>query len=1094
MPVEKTNSDLLKYIRESLDSNTFCGPYGLRKVLYLDYVASGRALSFIEDYVREQVLPDYGNTHTTTSVTSLQTTLYRHEARDIIRNATNASEHDAVIFAGSGTTAAIHKLIFSLHLKEPPIIFAGPFEHHSNLLPWREIGAEIISIRETSNGLVDISHLESQLQLWAGKCKQMIGCFTAASNITGILTDVDAVTICLHKYGALAFWDYATAAPYVNIDMNPIIDSHDQCYVYKDAVYFSPHKFIGGISTPGVLIAKKSLFRNPTPEGCGGGTIFFVRREGHRYLQEPEMREEGGTPDIIGSIRAGLVIQLKQAIGTDLILEKDTEMCRIAYDCWKKCKNLVLLGHQTPPSLPIFSFLIYHPITGRFLHHNFVTAILNDVFGIQSRGGCACAGPYAEELLGISEAVAEEYEKVLIEDSRLDRVHLRRYREYSEREILRPGFTRFNLPFFINEECLNFILEALQLVAEYGWLLLPQYMFNKETGEWRHRDLQVYKDRKWLGNISYSSGCMQYKTNVNTCSKETLPQDYQSCLDKAKKLFKKAEKMKYPLPDQELLFSDGTQHLRWFLLPSEAQNCIVGNSPPHLLPESLPFVPKSFTNKESFISQTPSVELYPQETGHTVHNNNTIINNKNSICSSLKGFDTAEKRKEFSESLKNFLEKGFQTSLSDKPLSKVLTFSTNTSATEEFGNTENIAPKSYNCGFDNYLLKSTSQMRRNKIVWDQRLLPGCKEKVAYISPTCSLDSHPQQDTTNDTLTASQPTINDTSHPKSNPLEDISSSKSQSNILVQITKLSTNDDKFDGKDVGIVSSNLMPAVCPFKPKPKKSELKKTKNGSFWFSPPKEIFTPAVKAITNYKMIKDGDHVLICLSGGKDSLSMLHIIHQYKFYAQSKGIHFEIGAVTVDPQTPAYDPSPLKKYLATLNIPYFFESQGILETAANLPYKCDSICSFCSRMKRGRIYACARREKYNVIALGQHLDDLAESFLMSFFHNGILRTMKAHYTVKEGDLHVIRPLVHVREKDLRMFASKCQLPVINENCPACFEAPKERHRMKQLLATQELLFPQIYNSMSSAMAPIMGINKAEVSVHELLANIGIHHEDE
>ncbi|CAE1271349.1 unnamed protein product [Acanthosepion pharaonis] len=881
MPVEKTNSDLLKYIRESLDSNTFCGPYGLRKVLYLDYVASGR---------------------------------------DIIRNATNASEHDAVIFAGSGTTAAIHKLIFSLHLKEPPIIFAGPFEHHSNLLPWREIGAEIISIRETSNGLVDISHLESQLQLWAGKCKQMIGCFTAASNITGILTDVNAVTICLHKYGALAFWDYATAAPYVNIDMNPIIDSHDQCYVYKDAVYFSPHKFIGGISTPGVLIAKKSLFRNPTPEGCGGGTIFFVRREGHRYLQEPEMREEGGTPDIIGSIRAGLVIQLKQAIGTDLISEKDTEMCRIAYDCWKKCKNLVLLGHQTPPSLPIFSFLIYHPITGRFLHHNFVTAILNDVFGIQSRGGCACAGPYAEELLGISEAVAEEYEKVLIEDSRLDRVHLRRYREYSEREILRPGFTRFNLPFFINEECLNFILEALQLVAEYGWLLLPQYMFNKETGEWRHRDLQVYKDRKWLGNISYSSGCMQYKTNVNTCSKETLPQDYQSCLDKAKKLFKKAEKMKYPLPDQELLFSDGTQHLR---------------------------------------------------------------------C---------------------------------------------------------------------------------------------------------LDSHPQQDTTNDTLTASQPTINDTSHPKSNPLEDISCSKSQSNILVQITKLSTNDDKSDGKEVSIVSSNLVPAVCPFKPKPKKSELKKTKNGSFWFSPPKEIFTPAVKAITNYKMIKDGDHVLLCLSGGKDSLSMLHIIHQYKFYAQSKGIHFEIGAVTVDPQTPAYDPSPLKKYLATLNIPYFFESQGILETAANLPYKCESICSFCSRMKRGRIYACARREKYNVIALGQHLDDLAESFLMSFFHNGILRTMKAHYTVKEGDLHVIRPLVHVREKDLRMFASKCQLPVINENCPACFEAPKERHRMKQLLATQELLFPKIYNSMSSAMAPIMGINKAEVSVHELLANIGIHHEDE
>jgi len=240
---------------------------------------------------------------------------------------------------------------------------------------------------------------------------------------------------------------------------------------------------------------------------------------------------------------------------------------------------------------------------------------------------------------------------------------------------------------------------------------------------------------------------------------------------------------------------------------------------------------------------------------------------------------------------------------------------------------------------------------------------------------------------------------------------------------------------------------------------------------WFSPPKHIFKPTVTALEEYGMIKNGDKVLVCLSGGKDSLSLLHTVHQYQYYARGKGIEFSMGAVTVDPQTPAYDPSPLKQYLAALGVPYFYESQCILETAENLPYECASICSFCSRMKRGRIYAAARREEYNVLALGQHLDDLSESFLMSFFHNGNLNTMKAHYTVKQGDLRVIRPFVYVREADLRHFAEKNRLPVIAENCPACFEAPKERHRTKQLLAAQEVIFPQVYSSMMAAMKPLM-----------------------
>jgi len=240
---------------------------------------------------------------------------------------------------------------------------------------------------------------------------------------------------------------------------------------------------------------------------------------------------------------------------------------------------------------------------------------------------------------------------------------------------------------------------------------------------------------------------------------------------------------------------------------------------------------------------------------------------------------------------------------------------------------------------------------------------------------------------------------------------------------------------------------------------------------WFSPGKKLFKPTAEAIEAFDMIHDGDRVLVCLSGGKDSLSLLHTLRQYQFVARSRGVSFELGALTVDPLSVSYDPSPLIPYLQSLDVPYLYEEQDILgQAAAANP---ESICSFCSRMKRGRIYSAARREGYNVLAFGQHLDDLAESFLMSVFHNGLLRTMKANYRVAEGDLRLIRPFVFVREKDTRDFAEKNKLPVIPENCPACFEAPKERHRFKQLLASQELLFPDVYSHLLKAMHPLIAV---------------------
>lgn len=236
---------------------------------------------------------------------------------------------------------------------------------------------------------------------------------------------------------------------------------------------------------------------------------------------------------------------------------------------------------------------------------------------------------------------------------------------------------------------------------------------------------------------------------------------------------------------------------------------------------------------------------------------------------------------------------------------------------------------------------------------------------------------------------------------------------------------------------------------------------------YITPSKNILRPAGKAIAEYNMIQPGDSILVAVSGGKDSLSLLHALLHFQSHAP---IDFNIGAITIDPQSEDFDPSPLQEYIPTLGIQYHFVSEPIVELAKQ-HMKNDSFCAFCSRMRRGLMYKTARNEKYNVLALGQHLDDLAESFLMSAFHGGKLQTMKAHYTIDEGDLRVIRPFVHVRERVLRDFSHHANLPVIHDNCPACFGKPTERQRMKKLLEEQEKLFPGVFKSLSKAMQPIM-----------------------
>jgi selenocysteine lyase/cysteine desulfurase len=462
----------IDHIRRSVigDDAVLDGPFGSRRMVYADATASGRSLTFIEDFIRDQVLPTYANTHTDASATGRRTTALREEARRIIHRAVNGGEDDVVIFSGTGATGAIDKLIRLLALDpwDRPVVFIGPYEHHSNELPWRESVADLVTIRQNRAGAVDLAHLEYELRRHADRTVK-IGSFSAASNVTGIMTDVDRITIALHRHGALACWDYAAAGPYLPIDVNaapPIPDGH---LAYKDAVFLSPHKFIGGPGTPGVLVVKRSLLRRPVPSVPGGGTVLWVSPSAHAYHADPEVREEGGTPGIVESIRAGLVFALKEQVGVEEIRRREQRLARRALASWLENPRIEILGGTQVARLPIISFGLRH--AGRMLHANFVVAVLSDLFGIQARSGCFCAGPYIHRLAAV-------------DDERSARMQAAAANGQMGAVL---SYTRLSFNYFISEAAFDYVLAAVHLVADHGWKLLPLYRFDLETGLWRHR-------------------------------------------------------------------------------------------------------------------------------------------------------------------------------------------------------------------------------------------------------------------------------------------------------------------------------------------------------------------------------------------------------------------------------------------------------------------------------------------------------------------------------------------------------------------------------------------------------------------------------
>ena len=492
-------------------------PFGERRVSYADHIASGRPLASVEERLLRSVLPLYANTHTEDSATGAHTTHLVHEAAAYIKKQLGADDRYRLVFAGSGTTGAIKRMQEILGLAVPstlrdrvlavlapeerPVVFVGPYEHHSNELSWRESLAEVVTIPLDQSGALDLGALRRALEDARFEGRPKIGSFSAASNVTGIVTDVRAVARLLHAHGAAAFFDFAASAPYVEIDVRP--GKPDGI----DALFLSPHKFLGGPGSPGLLLFDQMLYDQPAPTTAGGGTVSFVSHGGHWFVEDIEAREDAGTPAILQKLRAAMAFEVKARVGAKRIEAREHAFIREAIERLRGHPGLRLLGNLDAPRLAVLSFEVRSG--DRILHPRFVTRLLNDLFGIQGRAGCSCAGPYGHDLLGI------------------DAERSRAYREAIEAgfEGVRPGWSRISFHYAIAEETFRFLLDAVTFVAEYGERFVPLYRFDWHTGSWTHES-----DEGWPGGFDSRNW------RAVARSRATAAEDYRRYLQEARRI------------------------------------------------------------------------------------------------------------------------------------------------------------------------------------------------------------------------------------------------------------------------------------------------------------------------------------------------------------------------------------------------------------------------------------------------------------------------------------------------------------------------------------------------------------------------------
>ena len=476
-------------------------PFGERLMVYADYTASGRCLGFVEKYV-QNLQRIYANTHTEDDISGRSMTQLVEQAERAIKRSVNAGTDGRIICVGTGATGAIDKLqqivgvalppatrdsltrmlrgalgdeadtSFSEYLKaHQPVVFVGPYEHHSNEISWRESLATVVEVDLDADGGVDLTHLERLLQDPAYRGRTRIGSFSAASNVTGMRTPVHEIACLLHRHGAIACFDYAASAPYVEIDMNPPAGKYDGD-ASIDAVFISPHKFLGGPGSTGVLVFNQRIYRRELPPSVSaGGTVDYVGPTSQDFITRIEEREKAGTPGVLQILKAGLAFAVKDRIGVEAIEAREHELLQKTLERWHGNPNIELLGNPDPARrISIVSFNL-RDHRGKYLHPKFVTTLLNDLFGIQSRAGCSCAGPYGHRLLDIDFERSERYRAWI-------------HKGYSG---IKPGWCRISLHYAMDDIEADYILDAIDFIAAQGYRFLPLYNFDLHTGAWQHK-------------------------------------------------------------------------------------------------------------------------------------------------------------------------------------------------------------------------------------------------------------------------------------------------------------------------------------------------------------------------------------------------------------------------------------------------------------------------------------------------------------------------------------------------------------------------------------------------------------------------------
>ncbi|MDO6516008.1 aminotransferase class V-fold PLP-dependent enzyme [Zobellia uliginosa] len=451
----------------------FESPYGKKKIIYADWTASGRLYRPIEEKILNEIGPYVANTHTETSITGSVMTHAYHDARKIIKRHVNASKDDVLITVGTGMTGAINKFqrILGIKLNENlkdhtivpeekrPIIFVSHMEHHSNQTSWLETIAKVKVIPSNAEGLPCLESLEKMIEDYK-ECPIKIAAITGCSNVTGIQTPYHDIAKIMHQNNGLCFVDFACSAPYINIDMHP--ENEDE---YLDAITFSPHKFLGGPGTSGVLIFNKKLYKNLVPDNPGGGTVSYTNPWGdHDYIDDIETREDGGTPGFLQAIRIALSIQLKEEMGVQNILDREHELSAIIFERLKAIDNLQILASEHVDRLGVFSFYIEKA------HYNLIVKLLNDRFGVQSRGGCSCAGTYGHYLLNVDEPTSKSIEKKILEGCLVER----------------PGWVRMSIHPTMTTAEVEFICEAIELVAKNYETWGKDYSYDTSKNEYSH--------------------------------------------------------------------------------------------------------------------------------------------------------------------------------------------------------------------------------------------------------------------------------------------------------------------------------------------------------------------------------------------------------------------------------------------------------------------------------------------------------------------------------------------------------------------------------------------------------------------------------